>query len=92
MSQIHTRMPVILHQRDWARWLDRTPTDQPPVDLLRPYESDAMEMRACNPAVGNVRNHIRQTQVGSEEDRGNQTPLSQGKSFKIGDRQAAGHR
>jgi putative SOS response-associated peptidase YedK len=57
MSQIHTRMPVILHQRDWARWLDRTPTDQLPIDLLRPYESDAMEMRACNPAVGNVRNN-----------------------------------
>jgi putative SOS response-associated peptidase YedK len=57
MSEIHTRMPVILRERDWARWLDRTPTDQPPIDLLRPYDSDAMEMHPCNPAVGNVKNN-----------------------------------
>ena len=57
MSQIHNRMPVIIHSRDWERWLDRTPTDQTPIDLLRPYESDAMEMYACNPDVGNVRNN-----------------------------------
>jgi hypothetical protein len=50
-------IPVILHQRDWARWLDRRVTERPPVDLLRPHESDAMEMAPCNPAVGNVRNN-----------------------------------
>ena len=57
MSEIHSRMPVILHRQDWARWLDRTVTEQLPVDLLRPYESDAMEMKPCNPAVGNVKNN-----------------------------------
>jgi putative SOS response-associated peptidase YedK len=57
MSEIHTRMPVILHQRDWARWLDRTVTEQPPLDLLRPYDSDEMEIHPCNPLVGNVRNN-----------------------------------
>ena len=57
MSQIHSRMPVILHSRDWERWLDRTPTDQPPIDLLRPYESEEMTMYPCNTAVGNVRNN-----------------------------------
>jgi putative SOS response-associated peptidase YedK len=57
MSEIHTRMPVILHPKDWERWLDRTVTDQPPIDLLRPYESDAMEMHPCNPAVGSVKNN-----------------------------------
>ncbi|WP_263378702.1 SOS response-associated peptidase [Granulicella paludicola] len=57
MSEIHTRMPVILHERDWARWLDRTVTEQPPIDLLRPYESDLMEMNPCNPLVGNVKNN-----------------------------------
>ena len=57
MSEIHTRMPVILHDKDWARWLDRTVTDQPPIDLLRPYESDLMEMHPCNPSVGNVKNN-----------------------------------
>jgi putative SOS response-associated peptidase YedK len=57
MSEIHERMPVILHERDQERWLDRTVTEQPPIDLLRPYESDLMEMHPCNPAVGNVKNN-----------------------------------
>jgi putative SOS response-associated peptidase YedK len=57
MSSIHTRMPVILYERDWARWLDRGETEQPPVDLLRPYDSDLMEMKPCNPDVGNVKNN-----------------------------------
>jgi len=57
MSKIHSRMPVILHSRDWERWLDRTPTDQPPIDLLRPYESEEITMYPCNPLVGNVRNN-----------------------------------
>jgi putative SOS response-associated peptidase YedK len=57
MSEVHTRMPVILHEQDWARWLDRTVTDQPPIDLLRPYESALMEMHPCNPLVGNVKNN-----------------------------------
>jgi putative SOS response-associated peptidase YedK len=57
MSQVHTRMPVILHQRDYDRWLSREVTEQPPVDLLRPYESEDMEMTAANPLVGNVKNN-----------------------------------
>jgi putative SOS response-associated peptidase YedK len=57
MSTIHTRMPVILHQRDWKRWLDRELTDQPPIDLLRPYDSDKMQTLPCNPSVGHVRNN-----------------------------------
>jgi putative SOS response-associated peptidase YedK len=57
MAAIHTRMPVILYERDWARWLDRAETEQPPVDLLRPYDAELMEMRPCNPAVGNVKNN-----------------------------------
>jgi putative SOS response-associated peptidase YedK len=57
MSSIHTRMPVILHPRDYDRWLSRDVTDQPPTDLLRPFESDDMEMKPANPLVGNVRNN-----------------------------------
>jgi putative SOS response-associated peptidase YedK len=50
-------MPVILHSRDYDRWLDREETEQLPMDLLRPFESDAMEMREANPKVNNVRNN-----------------------------------
>lgn len=48
-------MPVILHPRNYGRWLDREQTEQLPVDLLRPLESDEMEMFEANPKVGNVR-------------------------------------
>jgi putative SOS response-associated peptidase YedK len=56
MSEVHTRMPVILHPRDYDRWISREVTDQPPIDLLRPYESDEMEKHPANPLVGNVKN------------------------------------
>lgn len=56
-AEVHTRMPVILHKGDYDRWLDRGETERPPVDLLRPYEADAMTATACNPLVGNVRNN-----------------------------------
>ena len=57
MAAVHTRMPVILHARDYDRWLNRDASERPPVDLLRPYEVDAMQMTAANPLVGNVRNN-----------------------------------
>jgi putative SOS response-associated peptidase YedK len=57
MSSIHTRMPVILRERDWERWLSRGTEEQPPIDLLRPYDSDMMELAPCNPAVGAVKNN-----------------------------------
>jgi putative SOS response-associated peptidase YedK len=57
MSRIHPRMPVILHARDYDRWLDREETDRLPLDLLRPYESEDMEVYGANPKVGNIRNN-----------------------------------
>ena len=50
-------MPVVLHSRDYDRWLDREETEQLPLDLLRPFESEAMEMHEANPKVNNVRNN-----------------------------------
>lgn len=57
MSQIHTRMPVILPQRDWAEWLDRDSLRPAPLHLLRPYDSEEMQLSPCNSAVGNVKNN-----------------------------------
>ncbi len=57
VSAVHPRMPVILDSHDYERWLSREASLSPPVDLLRPYDSTAMEMRPANPLVGNVRNH-----------------------------------
>jgi len=57
MGRIHSRMPVILHSRDYDRWLDREQTEQLPLDLMRPFASEAMEMYEANPKVNNVRNN-----------------------------------
>jgi putative SOS response-associated peptidase YedK len=64
MELVHNRMPVILHPRDYDRWLTRDPGSaggmghgQLPTDLLRPYEADAMKMGPVNQKVGNVRNN-----------------------------------
>jgi putative SOS response-associated peptidase YedK len=56
MAPVHNRMPVILHAKDYARWLDRE-AERPPMDLLRPYESEEMAAEPCNKAVGNVKNN-----------------------------------
>ena len=73
MSQIHPRMPVILHSRDYGRWLDREETEQLPLDLLRPFESEAMEMHKADPRVNNVRNNgpelLRQAEIATESGR-----------------------
>lgn len=57
MARIHPRMPVILHPRDYDRWLDREETERLPVDLLRPFESEEMEVYEANPKVNSVRNN-----------------------------------
>jgi putative SOS response-associated peptidase YedK len=48
---------VILHARDYDRWLNREETEQLPIDLLRPFESEEMEVYEANPKVNNVRNN-----------------------------------
>ena len=50
-------MPVILHSRDYDRWLDREETERLLLDLLRPFESEEMEVYEANPKVNNVRNN-----------------------------------
>jgi len=57
MQPVHNRMPVILHHRDYDRWLSRDESEQPPIDLLRPYEADRMSAYPVDPRVGNVRNN-----------------------------------
>jgi putative SOS response-associated peptidase YedK len=42
MAEIHDRQPVILEPRDYAEWL--TPSDRPPVHLLRIVPADEMEI------------------------------------------------
>lgn len=57
MVPIHPRMPVILHARDYDRWLAREETERLPIYLLRPFESEEMEVYEANVKVGNIRNN-----------------------------------
>ena len=57
MQPLHNRMPVILRREDYGRWLDPGEPTQLPVDLLRPFDADAMTAWKVNGRVGNVRNN-----------------------------------
>jgi putative SOS response-associated peptidase YedK len=49
---IHDRMPVIIAQADYGRWLDSAVQDPGPIlPLLRPYPSELMEAYAVSPRV-----------------------------------------
>ena len=56
-EKVHSRMPVILKPDAYARWLDPGNPQQPPVDLLRPYDAEAMKAWKVDAKVGNVRNN-----------------------------------
>jgi putative SOS response-associated peptidase YedK len=53
---IHDRMPVILHRRDYQRWLAPAEPSQLPIDLLRPFPAKQVKAWKVGSAVGNVRN------------------------------------
>lgn len=54
---IHDRMPVILKPPDYGRWLEHGDPELPPIDLLRPFDSDLMRVWKVGPDVGNVKNN-----------------------------------
>lgn len=56
VQPLHNRMPVIVQERDYERWLHPDPT-RPALDLLRPYEAAEMTAWKVDPRVGNVRNN-----------------------------------
>ena len=55
VEKLHDRMPCIIPEKDYDRWLD---VDSPrlPVDLLRPYDADRMTAWEVDKRIGNVRN------------------------------------
>jgi putative SOS response-associated peptidase YedK len=59
VATIHDRLALILHPRDYDRWLGIPESDdpRPPLDLLHPYDASKMKMTPANPAVGNWRNN-----------------------------------
>lgn len=57
VEPIHNRMPVILEPKDYERWLEPTPAERLPIDLLRPFPAERMIAWPVNSRVGNVRNN-----------------------------------
>jgi putative SOS response-associated peptidase YedK len=53
---MHDRMPVIIPERDYERWLQPGDPARPPVDLLRPFDGDKMKAWRVGKEVGNVKN------------------------------------
>jgi putative SOS response-associated peptidase YedK len=57
LAPLHERMPLIIPPQAWDRWLEPVDPQRPPVDLLRPFESDLMKCWRVKPDVGNVKNN-----------------------------------
>jgi putative SOS response-associated peptidase YedK len=55
VQPLHDRMPVIIPERDYDRWLKPDP-ERPPIDLLRPFDADKMTTWRVDKAVGDVKN------------------------------------
>lgn len=56
MSPLHHRMPVILHERDVAMWIDETFADMARLQsLLKPCGEEFLTMRQVSPHVNNAR-------------------------------------
>lgn len=57
MAELHDRMPVILAESDWPKWLGEEPASEDELAaLLKPYPDDALRIWPVDRAVGNVRN------------------------------------
>jgi len=67
MSLLHNRMPVILHPRDYAKWLDPSPqTPEQLMPLLKPFPADAMDAYPVTTLVNKPANDIPELVVPSK--------------------------
>jgi putative SOS response-associated peptidase YedK len=58
MAELHDRMPVILAESDWPKWLGEVPaTEDELLALLKPCPDDALKIWKVDRRVGNVRNN-----------------------------------
>jgi putative SOS response-associated peptidase YedK len=58
MGELHDRMPVILAENDWSKWLGEEPaSEQDLLALLKPCPDEALKIWSVDKMVGNVRNN-----------------------------------
>jgi len=59
MEKIHDRMPVILHPRDYAKWLNSAPqTPEQLQPLIKPFPAEAMSAYPVSTLVNKVANDM----------------------------------
>lgn len=64
VSRLHDRMPVIIGEADFDRWLDCKPGSAEPVrDLLKPEDEGLLEIVEVSAKLNNVRNDGPELQV-----------------------------
>jgi len=51
----HDRMPLIVKRADWQRWLEPGSPEQPPIDLLRPFDSDQVKAWRVGQRINSTR-------------------------------------
>jgi putative SOS response-associated peptidase YedK len=57
MAELHDRMPVILAESDWPKWLGEDPaTEEELLEMLKPCADDVLKVWPVNKMVGNVKN------------------------------------
>jgi putative SOS response-associated peptidase YedK len=57
MAELHNRMPVILGENDWPKWLGEEPaTNEELLALLKPCPDEWLKIWPVDKKVGNVRN------------------------------------
>jgi putative SOS response-associated peptidase YedK len=57
MGELHDRMPVILADADWPKWLGEEPTSETELlQLLKPCRDEALKIWPVDKRVGNFRN------------------------------------
>jgi putative SOS response-associated peptidase YedK len=57
MAELHDRMPVILAESDWPKWLGEVPaTEDELMAMLKPCPDDVLKIWPVGKAVGNVKN------------------------------------
>ena len=58
MGELHDRMPVILAENDWPKWLGEEPaSEQELLAVHKPCPDEALQILPVDKMVGNVRNN-----------------------------------
>jgi putative SOS response-associated peptidase YedK len=56
-GELHDRMPVILAESDWRKWLGEEPaTEDELIAMLKPCPDEALKIWPVDKRVGNVKN------------------------------------